>query len=104
MNKVTNYIFMLNLYIKTGCGYCGRVLEANKTFNAPLQLLTISGNQALRDELIEKGGKAQAPFLEDTDRGISMYESLDIIAYLKEHFGNGAEVTISKMPNVCPVE
>ncbi len=43
--------------MKTGCPYCLRVLEANKTINAPLQLLTISGNQELRGELIEKGEK-----------------------------------------------
>lgn len=90
--------------MKTGCPYCLRVLEANKTINAPIQLLTISGNQELRGELIEKGGKAQAPYLEDTDRGVSMYESLDIIDYLKEHYGNGVEVKVSHVANVCPID
>ena len=95
---------MLNLYVKTGCPYCLRVLEANKTITAPLNILNISENHALRDELMEKGGMSQAPFLEDTDRGVSMYESLDIISYLNEHYNDGTEVTISAVANVCPID
>lgn len=95
---------MLNLYIKTGCPYCIRVVEANKKIDAPLQILNISENPTWRDELREKGGKTQAPYLEDTARGVSMYESLDIINYLKEHYGNGIEVNISPVANVCPID
>ena len=36
------------------------------------------------DELMEKGGKRQVPFLIDEEKGISMYESDDIIKYLEE--------------------
>ncbi len=95
---------MLNLYIKTGCPYCIRVIEANTTINAPLNLLNISEKSALRAELIEKGGKTQVPFLEDTDNGVLMYESLDIIEYLKKQFGNGAEVNVKSVGNVCPID
>ncbi|MBY0538029.1 glutathione S-transferase N-terminal domain-containing protein [Patescibacteria group bacterium] len=95
---------MLNLYIKTGCPYCLRVLEANETIKAPLVLRNISENPQLREELIEKGGKAQAPYLEDTDRGVSMYESLDIIEYLKVNYGNGETVEIKTVGNVCPID
>ena len=35
---------------------------------------------------MEKGGKRQVPFLVDDERGVSMYESADIIAYVKEHY------------------
>ena len=95
---------MLNLYIKTGCPYCLRVLEANRTINALLQLLNISEDSSLRDELLQKGGKTQAPYLEDTDHGVSMYESLDIIQYLKNTYGNGKEITINEVANVCPID
>ncbi len=95
---------MLNLYIKTRCPYCDRVLEANATIKAPLNLLNVSDNRVLRDELMEKGGKTQAPYLEDTARGESMYDSLTIIDYLNEHYGNGAEVKISPVANVCPID
>ena len=35
------------------------------------------------ESLIKLGGKRQVPFLVDTDRNIQMYESNDIIEYLK---------------------
>ena len=95
---------MLNLYIKTGCPYCMRVLEANKTIEAPLTVLNISKDPALRDELMEKGGKTQAPYLEDTDREVSMYESMDIINYLSENYGNGKKVEVNPVGNVCPID
>jgi len=95
---------MLNLYVKTGCPYCKRVLEANETIKAPLTLLNISEDSALKAELIEKGGIAQAPYLEDTDRDVSMYESLDIINYLSKEYGNGEKVSATTVGNVCPID
>jgi glutathione S-transferase len=38
-------------------------------------------------ELMDKGGKLQVPFLVDEERGVSMYESDDIIEYLFEYHG-----------------
>jgi glutathione S-transferase len=95
---------MLNLYIKTGCPYCLRVISANESIGAPLNLRNISDDAGLRAELLEKGGKTQAPYLEDTDRGVSMYESLEIIDYLSEHYGNGQPVETAIVGNVCPID
>jgi glutaredoxin len=95
---------MLNLYVKTGCPYCLRVIEANETIKAPLTVLNISENPTLKDELLNKGGKTQAPYLEDTDRGISMYESLDIIDYLSEYYGSGEAIQTKDVGNVCPID
>lgn len=95
---------MLNLYIKTGCPYCLRVQAANEVIKAPLTILNISDDTGLKAALLAKGGKTQAPYLEDTDRGVSMYESLDIIAYLKENYGNGDAVPVSIVGNVCPID
>ena len=33
--------------------------------------------------LLEKGGKSQVPFLIDSEHGMSLYESEDIIDYVK---------------------
>jgi len=95
---------MLNLYIKTYCPYSIRVLEANEVIKAPLNLLDITINPDLKTELLAKGGDTQVPFLEDTERGVSMYESIDIIDYLDEHYGSGAEVTVKYVGNVCPID
>ena len=39
------------------------------------------------EELIERGGKKQVPYLVDVENAVEMYESEDIIAYVAEHFG-----------------
>lgn len=95
---------MLNLYIKTYCPYSVRVLEANTVIQAPLNILDMYVHPEFKAELLTKGGKTQAPYLEDTDTGVSMYESLDIIDYLKEHYGNGTEVIVKEVGNVCPID
>ena len=95
---------MLNLYIKTHCPYCLRVLEANTVIQAPVTVLDTYIVPEYQAELLAKGGKTQVPYLEDTDRDVSMYESLDIIEYLKEHYGNGAVVEVKNVGNVCPIE
>ncbi len=73
---------MLNLYYKPGCYYSARVFVANEKIGAELVLRDVSANLVAKAALLEKGGKVQTPFLEDTDRRVSMYESLFIIAYL----------------------
>ena len=40
-------------------------------------------DKASEDALIQMGGKRQVPFIVDNDRNIQMYESDDIIEYLK---------------------
>lgn len=42
-------------------------------------------NPQYRDELVERGGKMQVPFLVDTEPGVHMYESGDMIEYLSTH-------------------
>jgi glutathione S-transferase len=95
---------MLNLYYKPTCPYCVRVLTANETIKAPLTLLNVSAATGAMEALMDKGGKTQVPFLEDTDRGVSMYESNDIITYLSEHYGSGQKVDVPPTGNVCPID
>ena len=77
---------MLTLYVKTGCPYCAKVL---RTVDA-LKLEVIYKNrdqEGVIDELVEQGGKSQFPYLVDDERDVEMYESDDIVAYLREHYG-----------------
>ena len=73
---------MLDLYILENCPYCKKVMaffdEKGVQYN---KILT--ENKVGEDALIKIGGKRQVPFLVDKDRNIQMYESLDIIEYLK---------------------
>lgn len=76
---------MLNLYYKPTCKFSRRVIGEAEILGLTINLKNISADEAVRHELIEKGGKKQTPFLEDTERGVRMYESGDIIAYLAAH-------------------
>ena len=71
------------LYIKTFCPYCDRVRASAMKLGVDLEERNIAKIEYL-DELMEKGGKRQVPFLIDEEKGISMYESDDIIKYLEE--------------------
>lgn len=70
------------------CPYSQKVLEANSKIGAPLILRNVAADESAINDLIHKGGKRQVPFLEDTSRGIRLYESLDIIDYLQKHYGS----------------
>lgn len=82
---------MLTLYYKPTCPYSQRVLGEAEALGISFDLKDISADETLKEELIEKGGKKQVPYLEDPDRNVSMYESSDIIAHLNEHYGNGTQ-------------
>lgn len=76
---------MLTLYYKPTCPFCQRVLGEVESMGIKLNLKDVSADPVALEELIEKGGKKQVPFLEDTEHTISMYESGDIITHLTEH-------------------
>ncbi len=42
-------------------------------------------NEVTHDEL-RAGGEDQIPYLVDTQRGVTMYESDDIVEYLEAHY------------------
>jgi glutathione S-transferase len=43
--------------------------------------------ERFRPQVVERGGKAQFPYLVDPNTGVEIYESLDIVAYLFETYG-----------------
>jgi len=95
---------MLNLYYSPICPYCNRVLLANEKIGARLNLLDVTAGLHTHSELIAKGGKGQVPYLEDSDRGISMYESADIIDYLAKHYSSGNMPNVSLVDSICPID
>ncbi len=77
---------MLTLYYKPTCPYCQNVLAEAEELGVKFRLKDILSDAQIADELIEQGGKRQVPFLVDPERGEKLYESVDIIAYLKMHY------------------
>ena len=78
---------MLTLYVKTGCPYCHVVFDVAKELGITFELKNIS-DDAVAAELVARGGKRQVPYLVDTERNVEMYESADIVVYLRKHYGH----------------
>ena len=77
---------MLELFVLETCPYCKKVLEfldkEGLKDGINYHKIDIS-NKESEETLIRLGGKRQVPFLVDKDRNVQMYESDDIIEYLK---------------------
>ncbi len=91
---------MLTLFYRPTCPFCQRVLQMAENLNVTLDLKDISEDADAAEELVAKGGKTQVPFLVDTDRDVMMYESSDIIDYLREHGGKKEAVAATAKPRV----
>ncbi len=74
----------LTLYHQEFCPYCRKVLHFMEAENIKLNLKNVFEKAEYRQELISKGGKSQVPALEID--GKIMYESNDIIQWLKENY------------------
>lgn len=77
---------MLTLYYRPGCQYYMKVHEAAEALGITFELKNVF-DEGVTDELIARGGKSQSPYLVDTEAGLEMYESEDIISYLRQKLG-----------------
>jgi glutathione S-transferase len=81
-------IQLLELYDIENCPYCRVVREALTVLDLDAIIYPCpKGGGRYRPLAKEKGGKAQFPFLVDSNTGIEMYESADIVAYLIKTYG-----------------
>ncbi len=79
---------LLELYEFEGCPYCRVVREALTMLDLDALIRPCpKGGERFRPELIERGGKAQFPYLADPNTGREMYESADIVRYLFKTYG-----------------
>lgn len=79
----------LALYQYHGCPFCIKVRRELHRLNVPIELRDPSKDPAHREALLEGGGKTMVPCLRIDEAGKSrwMYESSDIIAWLRQEFG-----------------
>ena len=83
----------LILWAYEGSPFCKIVRERLCELEIPHLLKSCARGSPKRQELIEKTGIFQAPYLEDPNTGVSMFESLDIIKYLDKTYSfNGVSV------------
>ena len=79
---------MLQLYDIENCPYCRLVREVLTELDLDVEIYPCpKGGERFRPDVVERGGKALFPYLVDPNTGTEMYESLDIVAYLFETYG-----------------
>ena len=71
---------MIDLYVMETCPYCRKVMNFLEENNIDFNKKDISNSENHR-RLLELGGLDQVPFM--IDDKVKMYESSDIIEYLK---------------------
>ena len=71
----------LTLYYFPGCPFCGRVFAFVEEHGISLERKNIYESDAIKQELLEIGGKTQVPCL--LIDGKPTYESMDIIEWLR---------------------
>ena len=78
---------MFDLFILETCPYCKKVMDFLKENNIKYHKFDIiNKDNVLR--LLSIGGKEQVPFLYDEDTNDKIYESEDIIEYIKKTLSN----------------
>jgi len=79
----------LALYMTAGCPYCLKVSRILDKLRVRIRIVNPEKDQALRHKLLKQGGRYQVPCLHIDNSGEKstwMYESRDIIRYLKKHY------------------
>jgi glutathione S-transferase len=81
---------MLELYQFEGCPYCKKVRKKMTELGLSFIAHNPRQNEEKMEELMERGGQDQVPFLvdraEDGSIRESLYESDDIVEYLEKHY------------------
>lgn len=72
------------IYVSAHCPFCHLVQNFVSENNIEVEYKNRDVPE-IRDELLERGGKTQVPYLVDVEHNIEMYESADIIEHLKNH-------------------
>ena len=80
----------LELYEFEGCPFCRKVREALSILDLDVIVHPCpKRGHRYRDEVVRRGGKAQFPYLVDSNHGREFYESADIVTHLYEAYGKG---------------
>lgn len=93
---------MLKLYEFEGCPFCRLVREALTELDLDALILPCPrGGTRWRPEAERVGGRAQFPLLVDENHHRVLYESADIIAHLRAHYGEGRNREAAAAPGLA---
>ncbi len=81
---------LLELYEFEACPFCRKVREALSILDLDVLVKPCpKGGTRFRPELVQRGGKAQFPYLVDPNAGVETFESTDIVRHLFARYGAG---------------
>ena len=75
---------MLTLYVNPNRPYCIKTMKRAKELHSPI-VIKSKEEKWVTEEVVEKGGTQQFPFLTDSENDTALYESEAIIAYLENY-------------------
>lgn len=78
---------LLELWNFEGSPFCRKVREELSSLGLDSHVHNVGKRGSRRPDLVAIGGKMQVPYLVDPNTGTAMYESNDIIAYLRTTYG-----------------
>lgn len=73
------------IYMLKGCPYCDKVERFVQENKIDVEY-KVTNNPEIKDELRERSGRTQVPYLVDESKSIEMPESDDIIEYLEKNY------------------
>ena len=82
----------LVLYNFEASPFCRKVRETLQELNLDHHVRNVASKSERRAELVAAGGKMMVPYLVDPNTDVAMYESEDIIAYLRATYGERPEL------------
>ena len=77
---------MIELYQREGCPYSAKVRQFLTDNHIDWLAHSAPTGSKAREKMAAMGGKDKIPFLNDPEKKVMMYESNDIIEYLKENY------------------
>jgi glutathione S-transferase len=78
---------LLELWSFEASPYCRKVREVLSELALAALVHNVGKRGRRRPDLVALGGKMQVPYLVDPNTGVAMYESDDIVAYLRKTYG-----------------
>ena len=77
----------LELWSFEASPFCRIVRETLCSLEIPYRLHNVGKGSANRDAFVQRSGKMQVPFLVDPNSGVEIFESADIVQYLRATYG-----------------
>ncbi len=81
----------LELYSFEASPFCRIAREVLCSLEIPYLLHNVAKGSPSREAFVERSGKMMVPYLVDPNTGTEIFESADIVAYLRQTYGGGKE-------------